>query len=208
MNGRTQGRGARWLRAGLVVAALVAVHALGGGSAHAATSGGGEVGAQRLAAVRGAPARDAAARDAAARDALAREAQARDAAPSRGIVLAGFTSQDLPSFFKVAGDGRTLTVGAIALGMTCTSGAQPIVPDSLARVPITPSGKLHRTVVVPPTAGSNGQTFSAIDSLTAHLNPGHSELSGVWRLRVTYSLGNGMSEKCDSGPVRFNAAVS
>ena len=182
LNGRTQGRRARWLRGGLVVAALIAVHALGGGSAQAATAGIGSVGAQRIAA-------------------------ARDAAATPGIVLAGFTSQNLPSFFKVARNGRTLTVGAIALDMTCTSGAQPVLPDSLGRVPIKPSGKLHDTVVVPPTAVSNGETVSATDSLTAHLNQAHTQLAGIWRLRVTYSLSNGMSDKCDSGPVRFNAAA-
>jgi hypothetical protein len=64
---------------------------------------------------------------------------AQAAAPS-GITLAGFTSQNLPSFFKITGDGRRLTVGSIALNMTCTSGSQVLVPDVFARVPISANG--------------------------------------------------------------------
>lgn len=183
MNGRTHGRRGRWLRVGLAVAALIVVYALGGGSAQAATIGMGPVRTQRI-------------------------ATARDASTTPGIVLAGFTSQQLPSFFKVAGDGRTLTVAAVALGMTCTSGAQTVLPDSFARVPIKPNGRLHYTVVVPPTAGANGETVSATDSLTARLNGRRSQLSGIWRLRMNFSFTNGMSDRCDSGPVRFSAAVS
>jgi hypothetical protein len=183
MNGRTHGRRARWLRVGLAVAATIVVHALGGGSAQAATIGMGSVGTQRI-------------------------ATARDAAATPGIVLVGFTSQHLPSFFKVADAGRSLTVGAIALGLTCTSGAQFVVPDALGRIRIRPNGRLHDAVAVPPTAGSNGETVSATDSLTARLNGRHSQLSGIWRLRMNFSFTNGMSDRCDSGPVRFSAAVS
>jgi hypothetical protein len=41
----------------------------------------------------------------------------------------------------------------------------------------------------------------------ARLNRGHAQLSGVWRLQVNYSFTNGMSDQCDSGPVRFAATA-
>ncbi len=88
--------GRKWLGAALALTAVVATQALGGASAEAS--------ARSFGAARIAPARDA------------------SAAP--GIVLAGLTSQQYPVFFKISDDGRTLTAGAIALNMTCTSGVQ------------------------------------------------------------------------------------
>ena len=131
-------------------------------------------------------------------------AVARDATAPE-IVLAGFSSQQYPTFFKLAGDGQTLMVGGIELDMTCTSGSEFVLHDAFARVPIKPNGKLHATFGFPPTAGSNGATVSGSDSLTARLGSRHTELSGVWRLRANYSFTNGISDRCDSGPVRFTA---
>jgi hypothetical protein len=175
MKGHSQSR--RWVRIGLVVGAIVASHALNGGSAQAATL---HPGSARIAAA---------------------------AAPASDIVLAGFTSQQYPTFFKVSKDGRTLTVGAIALEMTCTSGAQFVLQDSFGRVRISPNGRLRVTTSIPPTAGSSGDTYSGTDSLTAKLSHRHIQVSGTWQLKVNYSFTNGMSDQCDSGPVRFTATA-
>jgi hypothetical protein len=122
-----------------------------------------------------------------------------------GVVLAGFTSQQYPTFFKISGDGRTLTVGAIALQMTCTSGAQFVLEDAFGPVLIGPNGHLRAGISIPPTAGSGGATFSGTDSLTARLGRRRTHVSGTWHLKVNYSYANGMSDACDSGPVRFTA---
>lgn len=128
------------------------------------------------------------------------------AAPgSSAVVLAGFTSQQYPVFAKVTADGRKLTIAAIALNMTCTSGAQFVLEDSFVRLPIGPGGMLHGSFSQPPTSGSNGDTFTATDSLKAKLGARHTQFSGVWQLSVHYSFTNGMSDQCDSGPVRFRA---
>ncbi len=128
-----------------------------------------------------------------------------DAPVTSGIVLAGVTSQQYPAFFKISADARTLTLGSIAISMNCTSGDQFVLGDGFSRVRISPSGKLHATLSIPPTAGSSGASYSGTDSLTAHLGRRHSQLSGMWRLHVNYTFTNGMSDQCDSGPVRFTA---
>jgi hypothetical protein len=180
MKGRIQGLRAKWIRVGLVVAALIASHALHNGSAEAATTAPQPHGGAHILA-------------------------AHDAPASPGILLATITSQSLPAWFKVSGDGRTLTVAAIAVNMNCTSGAQFVLPDGFVRVAISKSGTLHANYSQPPTAGSAGETYTLTDSITARLNHRHTRLSGVWHLSVNYSFTNGMSDQCESGPVRFVA---
>jgi hypothetical protein len=180
MTGQSQGRRAKWIRVGLVVAALIASHALHDGSAEAATSPPRAHGATRILA-------------------------AHDASAAPGVLLATITSQNLPVWFKVSGDGRTLTAAAIAVNMNCTSGAEFVLPDDFLRVAISKNGRLHGTYSQPPTAGSAGETYTWMDSITARLNHRHTQLSGVWHLTVNYSFTNGMSDQCESGPVRFTA---
>jgi hypothetical protein len=133
------------------------------------------------------------------------QAATTDASAAPGIVLAGLTSQQYPTFFKISADARTLTLGSIAISMNCTSGDQFVLEDAFARVSIKPNGRLHATFSQPPTAASSGVTYSGTDSLTARLGRRHTQLSGTWRLRVNYTFTNGMSDRCDSGPVRFTA---
>lgn len=167
MNGRIQGRRAKWLRVSFAVALLIAAHVFHAGPADAATT----------------------------------------APQPHGVVLATITSQNLPAWFRVSGDGRTLTVAAIAVDMHCTSGAQFVLPDDFVRVAISKSGRLHGAYSQPPTAGTSGETYTGTDSITARLNHRHTRLSGVWRLSVNYSFTNGMSDQCSSGPVRFTATA-
>ncbi len=180
MNGRTQGSRAKWIRASFAVALLIAAHALHAGSADAATSAPQPNGAVRI-------------------------HVARDAAAAPGILLAALTSQNLPAWFRVSGDGRMLTIAEIAVSMNCTSGTQFLVPDDFLRVPINKDGRLHGTYSQPPTAGASGETYTWTDSITARLNRRHTRLSGVWRLSIHDSFTNGMSDQCSSGPVRFTA---
>jgi hypothetical protein len=119
------------------------------------------------------------------------------------VVLAGFTSQNYPSFAKISADGRTLEVGAIALDVKCTSGIERIVPDEFVRVPIRANGSMHTTFMSPATAGPNGTTYRGTDSLTARLGPRRTELTGTWRLQLQFTGPGGESMHCDSGIVRF-----
>jgi hypothetical protein len=123
---------------------------------------------------------------------------------SPDIVLAGFTSQHFPVFFKVSADGKMLLTGAIGLSMTCASGAVVGLPDQFVRVPIHTSGRLHASYASP-TILQNGTSYTSTDALTARLGPKHSQLTGTWRLAVTFGFADGTSDHCDSGPVTFSA---
>ena len=70
--------------------------------------------------------------------ALPAVAVASDAPATPSIVLAGFTSQQYPTFFKIAAAGRSVTLGAVALEMTCTSGAQFVLQDGFGPRPDQP----------------------------------------------------------------------
>ena len=177
MKGHIQGRRAKWLRLAFAVGVAITAHALNGGSAQAATNDSTPFGGARIAA-------------------------AGDASAPETIVLAGFTSQRYPGFFKVSGDGRTLLGGAAAISLKCTSGDIVVVPDAFARVRIHPDGTLHAGYSSP-TIVTNGTTYQGTDSITARLNPKHSQLTGTWQLAVNYGFADGTSDHCASGPVRF-----
>ena len=132
------------------------------------------------------------------------QAASINAPAASDIVLAGFTSERLPAYFKISSDGKVLLASGIALRMPCTSGVQLVVPDAFAHIPIAANGRLHISFT-PPTTIQNGVTTSATDTLTARLNPAHSTLSGSWRLKVHVSMTNGQSVACDTGPVHFSA---
>ncbi|HTT27999.1 MAG TPA: hypothetical protein VMG37_06290 [Solirubrobacteraceae bacterium] len=126
-----------------------------------------------------------------------------DAAPLGPTTLAGLSSQGFPSFFEISNNGRTLKLGAIALGMTCASGDEFVFTDRDVRVPITRSGKLHADFAQAPTPASGGGTVGGTDSLNATLNPQRTELTGTWRVQQTYISSTGQTDQCDSGPVRL-----
>jgi hypothetical protein len=118
-------------------------------------------------------------------------------------VLAGGTSQGLPSFFKITTNGRTVNIGAIALQMSCASGASFAAPDTVGHIHIGPNGNLHSDVNIPPTSLSGGGTYSGTDVMTAFTNRKRSRVVGVWQLSLSYTFTDGTSDHCNSGPVRF-----
>lgn len=182
MKGRSQSRRVKWLRVAFAVTVAFAAHALNGGSAQAATVGSTPFGAARIAA-------------------------ASDVSAPKSILLAGFTSQHYIGFFKVAGDGRMLLGGGIDISMTCTSGGSLVLTDGFAHVPIHPDGRLH-AAYSSPTIVSNGVTSQGADSVTARLNPKHTQLTGTWQMTVNYGFADGTSDQCSSGPVRFKLTSS
>lgn len=117
-------------------------------------------------------------------------------------VLAGFTSQHYPVFFKISADGKTLVSSGIAISLTCASGASLAVPDVFARVPIHPGGMLHAGFSSP-TIVTNGTTYQGTDALSARINSKRSRLTGTWQLTVNYAFADGTSDHCASGPVHF-----
>lgn len=127
-----------------------------------------------------------------------------DAAPvGATTVFGGLSSQEFPSFFVITNNGRMLKVGAIAFGMTCTSGDEFVQTDRDVKVPISPSGKVSAHYAQPPTLVSDGVTVGGTDTLNATLNRRHTVLTGTWRLQQTYISPSGQTDQCDSGPVHF-----
>jgi hypothetical protein len=118
-------------------------------------------------------------------------------------VLAGGTSQGLPSFFKISPNGRTVNLGAIALQMSCASGASFANPDTVGHIRIGPHGHVDSDVNIPPTALPAGGTYSGTDVVIAFVNHKRTRVTGLWRLQLSYTFTDGTTDQCDSGPVRF-----
>ena len=136
--------------------------------------------------------------------ALAIQSVPAEAAPvGATTVLAGLSSQGYPSFFEISNNGRTLKLGAMAVGMTCTSGDEFVFTDRDVRIPITRSGKLRADFAQAPTPISGGGTEGGTDALDAKLNLRHTMLSGTWSIQETYISSSGQTDQCDSGPVQF-----
>ena len=127
--------------------------------------------------------------------------------PPQTTMLAGFTSQHYPVFFKISSDRKMLLASGIAISMNCTSGASFVVPDALARIPIHPNGRVH-AAFSSPTVLTNGTTTQGNEALSATLSPKHSQLTGTWQLAVNYGFADGTSDHCASGPVRFKLSSS
>jgi hypothetical protein len=133
-------------------------------------------------------------------------AQAATKASPTNTVLAGFTAQRFPVFFKVSSDGKVLLSEGIAISMTCTSGTTLVWHDTFGRVSIHPNGRLDAHYASP-TILAGGTAESIKDALAARLNPKHSQLTGTWQLAANFSFADGTSDQCDSGPVRFTATT-
>ena len=132
------------------------------------------------------------------------EAAPIDAAAKADVVLAGFTSQHFPVFFKVSSNGKAVLAEGIAIGMTCVSGNSLVWHDSFGRVPIRAGGKVQAGYATP-TILTNGTAYSITDALTGRLSPKHSQLTGTWQLAVNYTFSDGTTDQCSSGPVAFSA---
>jgi len=129
--------------------------------------------------------------------------QAEAAPIGPDTALTGLTSQGFPSYFKISPNGKTVDDGRIALGLSCLSGAQLTLPDLVSHLRIGPSGRVQIAVVLPSTSLSSGGTYSGTDSMSAKVNRKRTQLTGVWRLQLSYAFPDGTSDQCDSGPVRF-----
>jgi hypothetical protein len=139
-------------------------------------------------------------------DGFGGSAQAAPIDGGQDTVLAGFTSQHFPVFFKVSGDGKKALADGIALSMTCASGNTLVWNDSFARMPVHANGKLNAGYASP-TILTNGTAYSMKDALVARLGAKHSQLTGTWRLAVNFTFSDGTSDSCDSGPVTFSATT-
>jgi hypothetical protein len=136
----------------------------------------------------------------------ARAAAAGNPPAAKDVVLAGFTAQHFPVFFKVLPNGHMVLVDGIALSLSCASGGTTVWQDSTGRAPIHANGKI-RMSYAGPTILTNGTASTLNDALTARLNPKHTQVTGTWQLAVHFTFSDGTSDQCDSGPVSFSATT-
>ena len=142
---------------------------------------------------------------AAAIAAPATAAPAAAAGPVVPTTLAGFTSQHMPSFFKLSKNATRLLLGSIALNVTCQSGDQFAIEDDFSNLTIKPDGTLSGKWAAAPTKLSDGYTAGGTGKMDARLSHNHRKLTGVWRVQQTFISPSGQTDQCDSGPVRFAA---
>jgi hypothetical protein len=129
-------------------------------------------------------------------------AQAAPSGPT--TLLAGNTSQAYPSYFRIAAAGKSVVVGAIALNVSCGSGATFSTPDAVTHLRIGPGGSVHAQFTFPPTAlSSGGGTYTGTDSMSATFNRKRTRVTGVWEMQLSYTFADGTTDQCESGPVRF-----
>ena len=142
---------------------------------------------------------------AAAIAAPAKAAPSITGSPAVPTTLAGFTSQHMPSFFKLSRNGKRLVLGSIALNVTCQSGDQFTIEDEFSNLTIKPNGRLSGDWAAPPTKSSDGYTSGGTGKFDATLSHNHLKLTGMWRVQPAFISPTGQSDQCDSGPVRFTA---
>jgi hypothetical protein len=129
------------------------------------------------------------------------------AMPAAGKVLGGFTSQSEPIVLEISKKDKRVDLAGTALDMTCTSGDQFTTADALVRLPISKQGKVHMTLVIPPSSGSPTSITGGTDTFSGKLNRENATFSGVWQLHLTFSLSGGQTDQCDSGRVTFKARL-
>ena len=123
--------------------------------------------------------------------------------PAAGRVLGGLNAQGLPVVAGVTRNAKRMTL-VTTFVMNCSSGDQPIFPDSWAKMPIAANGSVrgHVTLTAIPSTALTGGS----DSISGKLNRKAGTFSGVWDLHLDFSS-NGQTDSCDSGRVAFRTRL-
>jgi hypothetical protein len=123
-----------------------------------------------------------------------------------GVVFGGVTPQDLPVVLELNKKATRVIRAAIAVRVTCTSGAALNVPDSYQGVRISKKGKF--TVSFGPEINRNddGTTTDFEGSASGALNKARTKMSGKWQLKITdHDASGAVTDTCDSGTVSWKA---
>ena len=138
---------------------------------------------------------------------IATASDARAATASSGTVLGGFTSQGWPVVVVFSKNEKRIAVVETGLEMTCASGENFAQLDGWAHLAIRANGGTHIAIAIPPKPGTSASVTGGSDSFTATVNRSRSKILGEWDLRLDFSLANGQTDQCDSGPVTFAAKL-
>jgi hypothetical protein len=127
--------------------------------------------------------------------------------PAVGQILGGFTSQGWPVVIKLSKNHKRIADVRIGLRFNCTSGIRFAGEDGRQDLPISASGRVRSAEMIPPSPGSSASLTGGMTSFSGKLDRKHSTFSGVWQLRLTFSMSNGQTDQCDTGRVTFAAAL-
>jgi hypothetical protein len=132
----------------------------------------------------------------------------RSAGPADGHTLGGLTSQHWPVVVQISRSGKRIPLISAGIELTCTSGLDLPIPDRWGNVPIGSGGAVNAsTTVAPDSSGSGVSLTGGTDRLTGRYNRKQGTFSGVWRVELKFSLGNGRTDDCKSGAVSFTAVL-
>ena len=123
------------------------------------------------------------------------------------MILGGFTPQHWPVVFFVTANGTRLRVAAIGLTMSCTSGASFGAMSAVVNLRIGTNGTVSANSVIPPSAGATVSLTGGSSSFRAKLNRKLATIAGTWDLQENFAFPDGQTDHCDSGQVRFFAAI-
>jgi hypothetical protein len=125
------------------------------------------------------------------------------ASGSLGGVLRGTTSQGLPSFVKVSGDGRRITRAIMRLRLRCSDGSSFVFRDPWIFVPISRAGKFSDRFNDSFTQG--GVRVQISDRFSGAFNRERSKVTARSRLILKAHYPDGTVDTCDSGRVTLRA---
>jgi hypothetical protein len=139
--------------------------------------------------------------------AAARALASSAAAASAPQTLGGFTSQGWPAVVDFSKNHKQIRLVEAGLEMKCASGTSFSELDGWTRLAIPANGRVHVSSPIPPQTGTNASLTGGTDTFSGQFNRQRTRLTGTWELRQTFSLPNGQTDQCDSGPVGFALVV-
>jgi len=131
----------------------------------------------------------------------------RSVSLSAGRALGGFTSQSQPVVLEISKSTKRLELAVADLQLTCSSGGQLIVRGGWLALPISASGQVHASRLIPPSGGSASAVTGGSDNFSGKLNRKKATFSGTWQMQVAFSMPSGQTDQCQSGRVTFRARL-
>jgi hypothetical protein len=129
------------------------------------------------------------------------------AATSAAEILGGFTSQEWPVVVDFSKNHKQIRLVEAGLEMKCGSGTSFAELDGWTHLPIAANGRVHISSQIAPQVGTSASLTGGTDTFSGQFNRQRTKLTGTWELRQTFSLPNGQTDECDSGPVGFALVV-
>ncbi len=127
-------------------------------------------------------------------------------APAVGNTFGGLTPQILPVVVDMNASRRLIVRAAMALELTCTSGAIVISPDVYAGVSVTRKGKFRVSFGPVTNRNDDGTTTDFQGRMSGALNAAKTRITGTWSLTsIDHDAAGNVTDTCNSGSVSWKA---